>query len=92
MKQQSRKRCYGLVLFLFVLSILVTSIALAQTDVTDQVTLRQTRMYYLLNGQTCFVGVKNTSDKVLKAPIKVVIDDISPNGVKVLNPDGIMDC
>jgi uncharacterized protein (TIGR02145 family) len=91
MKLQNCKMYYGLMVCFLFLCLLVPSAAVAEKDVTNLVELRTTRMYYLISAQTCSVGIKNTSDKALTAPIKVIIDDISPEGVKVLNPDGIMD-
>ena len=72
---------------------LLSSFALAETDVTDLVELQQSRMMF--NRRTgdfsLDVSLKNISDKILITPIKVVIETISNPGVTIVNPDGLTD-
>jgi hypothetical protein len=80
---------YSFLVFLLFLFLLMPSAAMAETDVTDRVELKETKLVYLENAQTSFtvVSVKNISDSAIWAPIRVVIDIITP-GVTVENPDG----
>jgi hypothetical protein len=83
---------YSFLQFLLFLFLLMPSAAMAATDVTDRVELKETKLVYLENDQTSFtvVAVKNISDSAIWAPIKVVLSNIT-YGVEVENPDGYED-
>lgn len=78
-------------LSLFLLAFLVLpSVSLAGTDILDKIEIQKSRLRYDRRAKTSSlnVSIKNISEDVLSAPIKIVIDNISNSTVTVNNADG----
>jgi len=80
-------------LLAFFVLLFFSSVAFAETDVTDSVDLIQGRLLFDRTNNTNYVdvSVKNSSQDVLLSPIKVVIDSISVQNISVANADGLTD-
>lgn len=76
------------------LIVLFANFSLAETDITEDVTekielVKLRLMYDRLNKVSYFdVSLKNISQDVLPTPIKVIIDNLTPSTVTVVNADG----
>ena len=77
---------------LVVLSVysMMPCISVAETDVTDMVEIQKSRLRYDRRAKTSSldVSIKNDSEYVLLAPIKLLICEISDPNVSVANAEG----
>ncbi len=80
----------GVLIAFFVLALVVPSYA--ETDVTSQVQLVKSTLNYDRLTKTSYfdVSVKNTGTGALLAPIKVVVNALTPVSVTVKNADGVI--
>lgn len=78
--QTNKKYLVASLLILLVVS-LFASVTFAEEDVTSKVQLTKSRLMYNRATKVSYldVSLKNISENVLIAPVKVVIDSISPS-------------
>ncbi len=76
--------------FVAAMTILGATVAQAETDVTAKVQVVKGILNYDRVNKLSYlnISVKNISQDILFAPIKVVVDSVTPATVTVANPDG----
>src|SRR4030042_236185 len=91
MEKSTRKNWIFIGVLFISLSMLFSSFSFAEENVTGDIQLIKSRLYYDRKTKTSYldVALKNISPTViLESPIKAVIESITPSSITIANPDG----